>query len=303
MVEDTILTGFNATHTSEPDRVILITGGTSGIGLHLALALAHQNARLILVGHRPEHAQQAMRRIDREVPQAAVDLQMADLSRLDDVRSLAEDIRARYGQLDALINNSGGIYLRRGETADGFERTFALNHLSPFLLTHELLPLLRRSTPSRIVITASEAHRGAKLHLDDLQLRRGYNVWTAYAQSKLANVMFTYELARRLAGEPISVNCFHPGLVRTNLAKNNPVIRPFMSLGFWLLGRDPAEAARQALPLIVSDRFQEQSGSYVIDGKPVRSSTISYDETAAHRLWAVSQQLTGNDDDWGFDTG
>lgn len=300
MVDESSQTGFEATHPSGPNPVILITGGTSGIGLHLALALARRNAQLILVGHNPEHAQQARRRMDHEVPQAVIDLQIADLSRLDDVRALAGNIAERYDRLDVLINNAGGIFLRRGETSDGFERTFALNHLSPFLLTHELLPLLRRSTPSRIVITASEAHRGARLHLDDLQLRRGFNVWTAYAQSKLANVMFTYELARRLAGEPISVNCFHPGLVRTNLAKNNPLIRPFMALGFWLVGRDPAEAARQALPLVVSDRFQTQSGSYVIEGRPVRSSTNSYDEDTARKLWEVSQQLTGIDDDWGF---
>lgn len=302
MVEDSSRTGAKVAHTSEPHPVILITGGTSGIGLNLALALARRQVRLILVGHRPEHAQQARHQLDREVPQAAVDLLVTDLSRLQDVRALAEDIRTRYDRLDVLINNSGGIFLRRGETVDGFERTFALNHLSPFLLTHELLPLLRQSTPSRIVITASEAHRGARLHLDDLQLKRGFNVWTAYGQSKLANVMFTYELARRMRGEPISVNCFHPGLVRTNFGKNNPLIRPFMSLGLWLLGRDPAEAARQALPLVVSDRFQSHSGNYVIDGKPVRSSTISYDETTARRLWAVSQQLTGIEDDWGFET-
>jgi len=302
MVEDSSRTGAKVAHTGEPHPVILITGGTSGIGLHLALALARRQVQLILIGHSPEHAQQARHQLDREVPQAAIDLQVTDLSRLEDVRALAEDIRARYDRLDVLINNSGGLFLRRGETVDGFERTIALNHLSPFLLTHELLPLLRQSTPSRIVITASEAHRGARLHLDDLQLQQGFNVWTAYAQSKLANVMFTYELARRLRGEPISVNCFHPGLVRTNFGKNNPLIRPFMSLGFWLLGRDPAEAARQALPLVVSDRFQSQSGSYVIDGKPVRSSTISYDETTARRLWEVSQQLTGIEDDWGFET-
>jgi retinol dehydrogenase-14 len=286
---------------SDPSpKVILITGGTSGIGLHLALALAPLGIRLILVGHDPEHVDQARRRLTAEIPDASVDLLQTDLSQQNYVHKLAADIRARYERLDVLVNNSGNVFMRRGLTIDGLERTIALNHLSPFLLTHDLLPLLRKNTPSRILVTASEAHRGARLHLDDLQLKRGYNLWTAYAQSKLANVMFTYELARRLAPEPISVNCYHPGLVRTNLAKDNPLIRPLVWLLYRLMGRDPEDSARELIPLAVSSRFRDRTGKYVIDGKSVRSSTASYDEAAARALWEASQRLTGIEDDWGF---
>ncbi len=286
--------------SSEKHRLVLITGGTSGIGLELAVAMARFDYQLILVGHDPGHADQARRRLKAVVPRAKVDLRLTDLSQLDKVRALAADIGERHDRLDVLVNNSGGIFLRRALTADGLERTFALNHLSPFLLTHELLGLLRKGAGSRILVTASEAHRGARLHLDDLQLRHGYNLWTAYAQSKLANVMFTYELARRLAPESISVNCYHPGLVRTNLAKNNPLIRPAVWLVYRLFGRDPAAAARMVLPLATSASFQDRSGSYVIEGKPVRSSTASYDETSASKLWEASQRMTGIKDDWGF---
>jgi len=300
MVEEGRAGSANKASTYEKHRFVLITGGTSGIGLELAVAMARFEYQLILVGHDPRHADQARRRLKAAVPQAEVDLRLTDLSRLDNVRALAADVRARFPRLDVLVNNSGAMFLRRGETADGLERTLTLNHLSPFLLTHELLPLLRRGDHSRILVTASEAHRGAGLHLDDLQLRRGYNLWTAYAQSKLANVMFTYELARRLEPERITANCAHPGLVRTNLAKNNLAIRPIVWLAYQLLGREPHEAAKALLPLAVSEAFSDRSGSYIIDGKPVRSSTASYDKAAGLSLWKASEQLTGIDDAWGF---
>ena len=217
-------------------KIVLVTGGTSGIGKATAAGLAAMGARLAITGRDRERAEQAAREI-RATGGAHVDVFIADLSSQTEVRRLAGEVLQTYPRIDVLVNNVGGYWNGRHVTADGLEHTFALNHLAPFLLTNLLLDRLKRSGPARVVTVSSNAHGAGRIDFDDLQGERSYSGQRAYSQSKLANVLFTYELARRLQGSDVTANVLHPGVVRTSFGAEDPggmqrlftpVMRPFM---------------------------------------------------------------------------
>jgi NAD(P)-dependent dehydrogenase (short-subunit alcohol dehydrogenase family) len=218
---------------------------------------------------------------------------LADLSVQEQVRRLADQFRQRHARLDVLINNAGAIWFQRHLTADGLEMTFTVNHLAYFLLTHLLLDVLRASAPARIVNVSSAAHRGASLRFDDLMGEKRYRGWRAYSQSKLANLLFTYELARRLAGTGVTVNAVHPGLVATGFASANGWRgRLFQRAARWF-GLTPEQGARTVVYLASSPDVAGVSGGYFVRNRQVVSSAASRDEEAARRLWQVSLELTG----------
>jgi NAD(P)-dependent dehydrogenase (short-subunit alcohol dehydrogenase family) len=280
--------------TTEPaSHICLITGATSGIGYITAREIARTGMTLVLVGRDQERTQDCVARIRQETGNSTVDFLLADLSSQQQVRQLADTFRQRYQNLHVLVNDAGGIFWSRRETVDGLEMTFALNHLAPFLLTNLLLPTLQASTPSRIVTVASDAHSGATIHFDDLQWKtHPYRAFAAYGQSKLANILFTYELARRLKGQAITANTLHPGFVASNFGKSTPLMR----FGFSLarpFAISPEKGAATPVYLATSPDVATTSGLYFVKEKPARSSAASNNEDTARRLWTVSEQLTG----------
>lgn len=273
-------------------KICLVTGATSGVGLYTALGLARKGAEVILVGRRRDRAEAAARLLQSKAGRDPMHILLADLSRPAEIRRLAQEVMERVPRLDVLVNDAGAFFFRRGETAEGLECTFALNHLSYFLLSHLLLDLLAESTPSRVVNVASNAHWSARIEFDDLQLRHGYNPMRAYANSKLGNVWFTYEFARRLAGRGVTANTLTPGLVATNLGKNRWT-RPFLSIGYGLFGKSPAAGAETPVYLASSAEVEGVSGKFFIDKKAVPSSPRSYDATEAARMWRATAELAG----------
>jgi retinol dehydrogenase-14 len=274
-------------------RTVLVTGGTGGIGRATALALATLGARVGIVGRGKARTPAAAVEIARESGNPAVDAFAADMSRQCEVRRLADAVLTAYPRLDVLVNNVGGFWGTRRVTADGLEHTFAVNHLAGFLLTDLLLDRLIASTPSRIVTVSSHAHTNGRIRFDDLQSERGYSGGRAYEQSKLANVMFTYELARRLAGTGVTATAVNPGMVSTSFASGElsalwkmivPVARPLM--------KTPAKGAATSIYLASAAEVAGTTGTYFSGGKPKTSSRPSYDTAAAARLWQVSADLT-----------
>lgn len=277
-------------------KVCLVTGATSGVGRATAQALARLGATVELVARCAEKAEFVQAEIQAQTGNPNVSWLLADLSDLAQVRRLAGAFRQRHNELHVLVNNAGAIFARRQETVDGLERTFALNHLSYFLLTCELLPLLRASAPARIINVSSDAHRSggfSTLDFDDLQSRRRYFSFTAYGRSKLANVLFTYALARRLAGSSVTANAMHPGFVRSGFGSGNG---PLWAAIYRVINRfalSPEQGAETAIYLAASPEVEGQTGQYYHLCRPVRSSAASYDQAAQERLWAISRDLTG----------
>lgn len=274
---------------------VLVTGGTGGIGRATAIGLATMGARVGIAGRDRGRADAAAATIVRESGAPAVDVFVADMSSQAEVRRLAAEVLDAYPRLDVLVNNVGGYWDTRHVTADGLERTFAVNHLAPFLLTDLLLERLKDSARGRVVTVASGAHTAGRIEFDDLQGERSYSGSRAYDQSKLANVLFSHELARRLAGSGITANALHPGVVRTSFGADDPgaiqrwlvpFMRPFM--------RTPAQGATTSIHLASSPELAQVSGGYFANGRPKRSSTASYDEAVAARLWHVSADLVGS---------
>ena len=274
------------------NRICLITGATSGIGQATALAFAQKGATVIVVGRSEERTQTTVARIKTETGSTNVDYLLADLSMQSQVRQLAADFKARYERLDVLVNNAGSIFFRRQLSADGIEMTFAVNHLAYFLLTNLLLDSLKASAPARIVNVASNSHFGQHLDFDNLELNRGYNPGKAYGRSKLCNLYFTYELARRLEGTGMTVNAMHPGFVRTNMAANNGwLVRLFLPL-IHRNSLTPEQGASTAVYLASSPDMEGVTGKYFIRERERASDPVSYDESAAKRLWEISEQMT-----------
>jgi retinol dehydrogenase-12 len=274
-------------------KICVVTGATSGIGLVTAQSLARQGATLIVVGRNSERGAATVSRIRQETGNAAVELMIADLSAQAEVRGLASDIQRRFPRLDVLVNNAGALFARKELSHDGLEMTFALNHLAYFLLTNLLLDPLKASPLGRIVNVSSEAHRGAQLDFADLQGEHNYRGYRAYARSKLANILFTYELARRLEGTGVVTNALHPGFVATNFGHNN---RSFTAGLFRILqlvaAISPEEGAQTIIHLATAPEVQHITGEYFVKQKAVRSSQASYDHAAAEGLWQVSTELT-----------
>ena len=274
-------------------RICLVTGATSGIGLETAAGLAALGAQVVMVGRDRERGEQARKAVIERTGSRRVDLLLADLSSLAGVRGLAEEFLATHPALHVLVNNAGTVELSRTTTVDGFEKTFAVNHLSYFLLTNLLLPRLRASAPSRIVNVASEAHRFGKLDLGDLQSEKSYQVMRVYGTSKLLNILFTITLAGKLAGSGVTANCLHPGAVSTRLGTNNGVwarlliglLRPFFLT--------PEQGAANSIFVAASDQLEGVSGKYFVKQRAVSPSRRSQRPELARRVWARSSELVG----------
>jgi len=275
-------------------KTVLITGGTGGIGRATAVRLASLGARVGITGRDKGRAQRAAAEIASESGGSAVDAFAADMSSQAEVRRMAAEVLAAYPRIDVLLNNVGGFWSHRHVTADGLEHTFALNHLAPFLLTSLLLDRLIASAPSRVVTVSSGAQSMGKIDFDDLMGERKYSGQTAYNQSKLANVMFTYELAKRLAGSGVTATALHPGMTNTAFSAEDPsrafaplvmVLRPFM--------KKPERGADTPVYLASSPAAEGVTGQYFANRKAQRSNESSYDSAAAARLWQMSAELVG----------
>ncbi len=275
-------------------KTIVMTGGTSGIGLAGAVELARQGHRIVLVARDPGRAETALRRLRRANPNAEHALHLADLSRLDEMKRVGSAIAAAEPRVDVLVNNAGALFDRRIAVEGGFEKTFALDHLSYFVLTDALLPSLRAAAPSRVVSTSSEGHRFAALDFSDLQAARGYSGWTAYCRAKLANVLFTRELSRRLAGSGVTATCFHPGFVASRFGdETGGALRPLFGLAKSLLAVTPEKGAETLVWLATAPEVEGRSGGYYSGRKPKKTSRAGQDDAAARRLWALSAEMTG----------
>ena len=274
-------------------KIVLITGGTSGIGKAAAMALAKLGAEVVVTGRNRERGEGAVEEIRRESGSRKVSLLLADLAVQAEVRRLAEEFEASHDRLDVLVNNAGLIQSRRTETPDGIEVTFAVNHLAPFLLTNLLLDLLKESAPSRIITVSSEAQRRAKIDFDNLQGERRYSAFRAYGQSKLANIMFTYELAERLRGTNATANCLHPGGVNTNFGNNNRGPMTLLFRAFKPFMRSPEQGADTIVYLAASPDVEGMSGKYLVDRRVIAPSEETYDEPTRKKLWEISEELTG----------
>lgn len=281
--------------TTDP-KICLVTGANSGIGFIAARELAKQGFRVGLVGRNQAKIAEAAAQIKREAATPLVDAFIADLSSRADVRRLADEVKAQYGRLDVLLNNAGGMFTARAESPDGIEMTWALNHLAYFLLTDLLLPLLDRTPGARVVSVASDAHRFAPgIHFEDVEFERSYGGWKAYGQSKLANILFTRELARRLkeSGSAVTANCLHPGFVRTNFG-DGPGIGNW---GFRLLATvaaiSPEKGAETSVYLASSPDVAATSGQYFAKSRPSKPTAAARDDAAARRLWELSAAMVG----------
>lgn len=272
-------------------KVCLVTGANSGIGKVTAKALAAGGATVIMICRNRDKGEAARAEIVRETGAENVDLMIADFSDLGRVRRLAADVKAKYPRLHTLVNNAGAYNSKRNLTADGYETTFAGNHLGYFLLTVELLDLLKSSAPARVVNVASEAHRNAHINFDDLSLENSYSGWKAYGQSKLANALFTYELARRLKGTGVTANCMHPGVVGTSLFNNIGGLAGKITGLFTPFMRTPEKGADTIIWLASSPEVEGITGKYFIDRKERATNPESYDTAIAARLWEVSERM------------
>jgi retinol dehydrogenase-12 len=268
--------------------LVLLSGATRGIGRAAAIELARQGAEVALVGREPERVQAVAREARSAGGGAPVHEHVADLTLMADVRALADEVRERYERIDVLANNAGALFASRQETPEGLERTFALNHLAPFLLTNLLLD---RLDGGRVVTTASDAHESGQLDLDDLQSNKSYSAMRVYGTSKLCNIMFTRELARRVP--ELHANCFHPGVVRTGFGKNeNGIWKILTTLGGPFF-RSPERGARSLVWLSLAEQAGSLTGEYVQDEKVLAPSAQAQDEVLAEGLWERSAQLVG----------
>jgi retinol dehydrogenase-14 len=274
-------------------KTVLITGGTSGIGKASAVALAAMGAKVVIVGRNSERGEAALRDIKAQSHSESVELMLADLSVQGEVRRLAGEFLERHDKLDVLANNAGLVQSKRTETADGIETTLAVNHLAPFLLTNLLLDRLKQNAPSRIITVSSEAQRWGNFDFDDIQSTRKYRGFPVYGMTKLANIMFTYELAERLKGTFVTANCLHPGPVGTNFGKNNAgPMALFFRLGKPFM-RSPEQGADTLIWLASSADVEGVSGEYFSDREEIEPKEIVHDPTARRRLWEISEELTG----------
>jgi NAD(P)-dependent dehydrogenase (short-subunit alcohol dehydrogenase family) len=283
----------------EPERTMtgkycLVTGATSGIGRVTARALAERGASVMVVGRSRERCEATVETIRQGVTGSEVEFFQADLSSQAEIRRLSREVRDRVPRLDVLVNNAGTLSMKRQESVDGIEMTFALNHLAYFLLTNLLLDRLKASAPARIISVSSDAHHWAR-RIDFAGLPRveRYRGFQAYSQSKLANLLFTYELARRLEGTGVTANALHPGFVATNIFAGNGLAGWMMRAGARFLAISPEEGARTTVLLATAPELEGVSGRFFVRGRPVSSSRASRDQDAARRLWDVSEALTG----------
>ncbi len=272
-------------------RTVLITGANSGIGLETTRVLAGMGMRIVMACRDRLRSEPVRDQLAEETGNDQLELMDLDLASLNDIRRFASAFVDRHDRLDVLLNNAGGFSMTRQETADGFEKTFGTNHLGPFLLTDLLLPVLRRTPAARVVNVSSDAHYHAKLDLDDLQMTRGYKGFPAYANSKLANVLFTLELARRLEGEDITVNAVHPGHVATNIWPSDrwywKLVIPVVNL----FAISAEEGAKTSVHVATAPELAEVTGQYFAKSLAKPPSEAALDEDLQRRMWEISAGL------------
>lgn len=274
------------------DKVVVITGATNGIGEVAARELARQGAKITILGRSAERCAATAGRIERATGKNVQSL-VADFSVKAEVERAARELKERLPRLDVLINNAGALFFDRRETADGLEQTFALNHMAYYTFTMHLLDLLKKSAPARIVNVSSHAHKKGTMHFDDLQMKQGFSGWGAYCQSKLANILFTTELARHLAGANVTVNALHPGVVSTNFGTDNGWKGWLLQKAFALAGITPEAGAKTIVYLASSKDVEGISGKYFYLEKESRPTAEAQDAAAAKRLWDTSAKLAG----------
>jgi NAD(P)-dependent dehydrogenase (short-subunit alcohol dehydrogenase family) len=273
--------------------VIVVTGASAGIGEAAAVELARRGATVVPVGRDEKRLRRVAERIYGANPASAEEPERADFASIHEVRALASRLLERFDRIDVLVNNAGAVYGRRGLGADGHELTFAVNHLAPFLLTNLLLDRLRASAPARVVTTSSAAHTGGLLDLDDLQLEHSWSSWRAYCNSKLANVLFTRELAKRVEDDRVVANCLHPGVIRSRLGRNmGGIVR-----GGWGIARlffgSPRRGARTIVYLASAPEAAEVSGGYYVGERRQAVAGQAADDFFAEELWRRSEELVG----------
>jgi len=279
-------------------KVCMVTGGTAGIGKVTARELAKKGARVVITGRNEVKADAVTRWIIQESGNEEVHYYLADFSDLEQVRKLVSDFKDDNPRLDVLVNNAGGFYNRHQKTEYGVEMSFLVNHLAPFLLTNLLMDVIKNSETARIVNISSDAHKQGRIDFEDLAFDRNYLGIKAYGRSKLANILFTYELAERLENSGVSVNALHPGHVATDIWKNDfgylgPVLK-------WIVQKfalSPTEGAENSIYLSSAEEVEGVTGKYFVGRSPVKSSKISYDQELAKKLWVLSSKLVGLEGD------
>jgi len=275
-------------------RIVALTGASSGLGRVAAFRLAAMGAHLVLVARNRAKGETLLQQLRAQHPGLDAKLLIADLSSLADIRRLAVELPKAAPRIDVLINNAGAIFTQRETSVDGLERTFALNHMAYFLLTLLLLDRLKSGGHARIVNVASEAHRNARLDFNDLQTAQGYSGWLAYRRSKLANILFTRELARRLAGTGVTANCLHPGFVATEFGNNNGgAFRAALSVAKRFMAISPQQGGETLVYAASAKEIAGMSGVYFDKNRPRAPSEAAQDDDAAKRLWTMSEKLAG----------
>jgi NAD(P)-dependent dehydrogenase (short-subunit alcohol dehydrogenase family) len=275
-------------------KICMVTGATSGIGFYTALEIAKMGASVIVIGRNEDRCVATVNHIQEESANDSISYLLADLSSQEQIRRIADRFYQQHDHLDVLVNNAGGFFLRRKLSVDGIEMTFALNHLAYFLLTLLLLNALKASLNSRVVIVSSGSHLHEHLDFDDLQLSRFYNPMKAYGRSKLANILFTYELARQLNGTHVTANALTPGMVATDIWKKvNPVLTPLLYPFINWMGKTSQEGAQTSIYLATSPELDGVSGKYFANQQPLNSATSTYDVSSAQQLWQISLKLVG----------
>ncbi|MCI0831884.1 MAG: SDR family oxidoreductase [Chloroflexi bacterium] len=280
------------------DKTVVVTGGNNGIGLETAVGLSKLGAHVVITARNQAKGEAALADIKDRSQNGSVQLMLADFASLSSIRDFAANFKKDHDRLDVLVNNAGGVNTSRSETQDGFETTFGVNHLGYFLVTNLLLDTLKASAPARVVSVSSRAHERRKgMNFDDLNSKQSYSGMGVYGDSKLANVLFTYELARRLKGSGVTANCLHPGVVRSGFGQNNGGFISFAFKSFYTLltpvTKSNAQGAKTSIYLASSPEVEGVTGKYFADSKETPSSPASHDEEAAKRLWEISEQMTG----------
>ena len=278
----------------DENSVVVVTGANSGMGKATSIEIARTGAAVVMVCRDKAKGKESVNEVRNLTGNALVELMVCDLGSRESIESFCTEFKKRYKRLDVLVNNAGVILPGRHQTADGFELQFGVNHLGHFLLTNRLLDLMTASAPARIINVSSGAHKVGKIHFEDVNLKKNYTVWRAYAQSKLANVLFTYEIADRLKGTGVTANCLHPGAVATAMGINRDsgfgtfitrMLKPFF--------QTPEQGAKTAIYLATSQDVDGVTGKYFYKKKPLPSSKSSYDKELAKRLWELSEKMTG----------
>ena len=282
---------MTSNQTFTPQKTVLVTGATNGIGKVTAIELARRGYQVLITSRDAAKGQQMLPELQAQNGKTVPELFVGDLSSMADVRRIAAEVRARHPKLDVLIDNAGGLFDRRQLTVDGFEYTFALNHLAYFLLASLLLPSLKAAGNARVVNVSSSANRLARMRWDDLQYQAGYSGWMAYGQSKLMNVLFTLALARRLQGSGVTSNVLDPGVINTGFGKTTTGLTRVVAWASNLAAISPKQGAQTSLYLATSPAVEGVSGEYFVKQKVARANKVAYDRAAQERLWVLSEDL------------